>query len=214
MGMFDYVTLSIPVKCYKCGNIMSIKGWQTKSFHRRMEDLFLDNTKVILLEPKHSHKKTAYNEIHDICCKCRKSIHFYFEEKLSNEIQPKKNKKIKYKEMKVIYVAGPYTGDTKSQVEENIRKAEIVSIKLARKGWNVYTPHKNNAHYDLYEPFFPELTWDFWMERCYDMLRRCDAAIFLNDWKKSKGAKLEHAFAKKICLKVFYEKDGLPEPNI
>jgi hypothetical protein len=50
--------------------------------------------------------------------------------------------------MRVIFVSGLYTGETGkfSEVEDNIRKAENISIQLYKKGWAVFTPHKNMAH--------------------------------------------------------------------
>lgn len=113
--------------------------------------------------------------------------------------------------MKLIYVAGKYSGKTKEEVAHNIRVAGKASLQLNLKGWCVYTPHKNNAFYEQYEFLSSELNWDFWMDRCYEMISRCDAIFFLTNWKDSPGALNENDFAKRKKMPIYYHKDGIPE---
>ena len=49
--------------------------------------------------------------------------------------------------MKVVYVAGPYRSTCEWQLEEFLRHAEDVSLKLWKEGWAVICPHKNTAHF-------------------------------------------------------------------
>lgn len=101
----------------------------------------------------------------------------------------------------LVYVIGAYSGN----VDENIQKAEAISIQLIRDGYHVITPHKNTAGYEHYED--ETLTYETWIEMDLDILSRCDAVFIMNNAKKSKGAQIEIAHAKKIGLKIMYESE-------
>jgi hypothetical protein len=45
-----------------------------------------------------------------------------------------------------------------------------------------------------------------YMHICYAMIDVCDAVYFLNDWKMSKGARMEHQYAKKTHKVIYYQK--------
>ena len=115
--------------------------------------------------------------------------------------------------MKLIYVAGKHTADTHSGIGDNIRKAETLSIKLFNKNWSVFTPHKNTAHYEIYDAV-SHLDFDFWMKVDIEVLSRCDAIIMLKNWQNSRGSKVEHEYAQKHNIRIFYEEDGIPEPEM
>ena len=100
---------------------------------------------------------------------------------------------------KLIYVAGPYSGD----VENNIKRAEEVSIELIRNGWYVITPHKNTAGYEQYED--DQITYQTWIEMDLDILKRCDAIFVMNGWKRSRGTQREITLALDLNLLVFFE---------
>jgi len=114
--------------------------------------------------------------------------------------------------MKLIYVSGKYTEDTSSLVQLNIEKAEEAAIQLIGKGWGVFTPHKNSAHYEKYKEEYPNMTWDYFMEFSIEMLKRHDAIFMLNNWKDSEGGVIEHDYALKNNIPIYYEKDGYPSP--
>lgn len=113
--------------------------------------------------------------------------------------------------MKVIYVAGKYSANSWSGIEDNIRKAEAASIKLFKLGWAVITPHKNTAHYEIYED--DDLTYETWIKADLEMLRRSDAVFMLDGWNNSKGAMLERAEAEKRGMKIYFQADGYPAPD-
>lgn len=113
--------------------------------------------------------------------------------------------------MKLIYVAGKYTGDTYSAIDDNIRISEVVSLKLIRKGWAVITPHKNTAHYEVYED--DTLTYHTWIAIDDEILKRCDAILMMKNWIESKGSKRELEIAKKLNIPIYFEADGIPEVN-
>ena len=114
--------------------------------------------------------------------------------------------------MKVIYIAGPYSADTYSGIEDNIRKSELVSIQLLRQGWAILCPHKNTAHYDMYDVVVNSFTYEFWLEMTTELLNRCDAIFMMKDWEKSKGARNELKHATQNKIPIFYEDQGFPNP--
>jgi hypothetical protein len=114
--------------------------------------------------------------------------------------------------MKLIYVAGPYTADTYSGIEDNIKKAEAVSIQLFQRGWNVFTPHKNTSHYEMYESV-TDLNYMTWIKTTADMLFRCDAIFLMKNWQKSAGAIKEKECAISLSLPLFYGIEGIPGPE-
>ena len=111
---------------------------------------------------------------------------------------------------KLIYVSGPYTGKDYEEIEYNIANAEDASVELFKLGWNVFTPHKNTAHYEIYEEF----DYSFWLTNTLDMLTRCDAIFMLDGWRRSRGAKEELERAKELNMPIFYEEDGYPKLGI
>ena len=101
---------------------------------------------------------------------------------------------------KLIYVAGPYSGD----VVGNIERAEEVSIQLIREGFDVITPHKNTAGYEKYED--GDITYETWMALSLNILSRCDAIYVMSGSKQSKGTQREIEFAKFRNMEILNEK--------
>jgi hypothetical protein len=116
---------------------------------------------------------------------------------------------------KIAYVAGKYTGKTWSEIEDNIKKAEALSIKLIQKGWAVITPHKNTAHYEIYEEV-AGLTYKDWIEITLTLLAKSDAMFVLKDWRGSTGTKGEIDFLADKTIPIFYEEllKELPGPEV
>ena len=117
--------------------------------------------------------------------------------------------------MKLIYVAGPYTGKDYKEIEANIKAAEEVSIELIKLGWAVITPHKNFAHYETYEGMKcyngKKISYQNWIDMDIELLSRCDAILMMKGWRNSKGSVSEHTFAQSKT-DTYYEEKGLPEP--
>lgn len=102
--------------------------------------------------------------------------------------------------MKLIYVAGPFSGPTRHDVQANIRRAELLGLEVARLGACPWIPHAN-TQLPAFEHVQP---YEFWIRATLEQLRRCDAAIFLPDWQRSSGARGEHEDALKRGQPVFY----------
>ena len=88
--------------------------------------------------------------------------------------------------MKIIYVAGPFRGPTSWDIAENIRSAERIGLLVARAGAMPLIPHANTAH------FHGQCDDTFWLDGTMELLRRCDAAVFLPGWRGSSGSVAEY----------------------
>lgn len=90
---------------------------------------------------------------------------------------------------KNIYLSGKITGDPDFR-EKFKKKAE----ELTKQGWRVYNPA---VHPDMF-------TWEHFMELDLLALSKCDAIYLLDDWKDSRGAKVELAEAKRLGKRIIY----------
>lgn len=112
----------------------------------------------------------------------------------------------------VLYVSGPFSSaDNIHGVEQNILIASRFSLEAWQKGWAVICPHKNTQGYQ-----HTTLPWSVWMAGDIAFIDRMDktkgdALLMLPTWEQSKGAVLEHDYAKEKGLKIYYAVDGVPE---
>lgn len=112
--------------------------------------------------------------------------------------------------MSIIFVSGKYTDKKYIEIEENIKLAEYASIELLRRGWVVICPHKNYAHFEIYQST-GIFDYDFWLKCSIEILKKCDAIFLLHNWINSNGSKIEFEYALTNKIKIYYEKDGYPE---
>jgi hypothetical protein len=105
--------------------------------------------------------------------------------------------------MSVVYIAGPYRGKDAWEIETNIRHAETLALAVWRLGAAALCPHCNTRYFQNAAPD------SVWLEGDLELLRRCDAVIFTDDWQRSLGAQAEHAFAERERIPIFYGLDEL-----
>jgi len=103
--------------------------------------------------------------------------------------------------MKVIYVAGPFRGENSWVMEQNIRRAEELSLRVWRMGAAVICPHANTRFFQGAAPD------DIWLKGDLEILRRCDAIVMTRHWSFSTGATKELEFATQHILPAFFEGD-------
>lgn len=101
--------------------------------------------------------------------------------------------------MKLIYVAGKYSGKNERDKQDNILKAREAAIKLLKLGWAVITPHLNTCNFDWDMPGYN------WLEMDLVILERCDYVFFLEGYKDSAGALIELAHAVNQKTPQIYE---------
>lgn len=106
-----------------------------------------------------------------------------------------------------IYVAGPYTAASNSEIQTNINKAIDAAIKVYKKGHFPYLPHL--THWiDLRSKETEQgLKWEDYIEMDRAWLESCDGLLFLSE---SRGANLELDYAKKMKKMIFYNLDQIP----
>ena len=113
--------------------------------------------------------------------------------------------------MKVIYIAGKYSGKTHdgtayAEISRNILTARECAIKIWQAGAAALCPHLNTAHFEIDCSTDAEMYYKGDLE----LLARCDAMYLLPNWNTSTGAVKEKLCADNIMLPVFYP-DELPK---
>lgn len=106
----------------------------------------------------------------------------------------------------ILFIAGAYTGSDFNEIEKNIRLSESYSIELWNRGYKVFCPHLNTAHFEVKAKADEKTYKEFDMT----MLKCCDAVFALPNWKESEGAKAEIDEAQRLGKPVFYSLDELP----
>ena len=100
----------------------------------------------------------------------------------------------------VIYVAGPYSAPTPEEIEYHVRQASIWARTIWKLGGVAICPHLNTQGFEAEGSMNPES--DAWLEDFemfltgdFELISRCDAVVFIDGWRQSKGAVAEFAFA-------------------
>jgi hypothetical protein len=101
-----------------------------------------------------------------------------------------------YKNIPVVYVAGPYRGPSEWAVTENIRAAEAAALELWKRGAAAVCPHKNTAYFGGARPD------ETWLEGDLAILMKCDALFLLPTWKQSTGAVAEVELARSFFIPI------------
>lgn len=102
----------------------------------------------------------------------------------------------------LLYIAGKYSGD----VDANIAQARAIAGLLWERGHAVICPHMNTAHFD--DDF--DVTWEQYLQGDFNMIARCDGMVMVENWRDSKGAKMEYDYACLLKMPVWFAPD-LPE---
>lgn len=99
--------------------------------------------------------------------------------------------------MKLIYIAGPYRAATPWGVEQNIRAAEDVAVRVHKAGMFAVCPHANSRHME-------GIADDaHFLAGTLEMMRRCDAVLLVDGWLKSEGSCAEVNEAERLDKRVF-----------
>jgi hypothetical protein len=105
-----------------------------------------------------------------------------------------------------IYVAGPYSGSTKTKVEQNVATAIKVGVEVIRKGHYPYIPHL--THFvDGVEGKSLTLLWEDHLDWGLSWLDRSDALLYIG---ASRGANIELEYALKRGKAIFRSIEEVP----
>jgi hypothetical protein len=105
--------------------------------------------------------------------------------------------------MKVIYIAGPFRDQTPWRVELNVRRAEVCALKIVELGFAPLIPH---TMYRYYTGAAPD---QYWLDATRELLTRCDAVWFLDNWANSQGSVGEYQTATRLGIPTFTGEDAL-----
>ena len=104
--------------------------------------------------------------------------------------------------MKRIYIAGPYSADNVLSVFENMRKGIALATRVRREGYAPFCPWMDFMYY------LTNMGESFDIENCYEYslawLKVSDGVLFTSDWKTSTGAVMEHEYAIRQAIPIFY----------
>jgi hypothetical protein len=101
------------------------------------------------------------------------------------------------KRLPLVYVAGPFRGPTSWAVEQNVRRAEELSLLVWEAGAACICPHANTRF------FQGEAADSVWLDGDLEIMRRCDAVVLTPGWPFSNGALAEKAEAERLGIPVF-----------
>jgi hypothetical protein len=93
------------------------------------------------------------------------------------------------------YISGKITGLPFTSARLSFERAEqqVVNLRMVPVNPMKLVPYK------------PELSWEDYMKEDIAALLKCDSIFMLTNWGQSKGARVEHAIAKELGLKVIYQ---------
>ena len=107
----------------------------------------------------------------------------------------------------LIYVAGPYSGSSRPEIDENVNRAIDHGIEIFNRGHFPYVPHLTDLIDRRAKERGNEMSWSDFMAWDAPWLKVCDALLFIGE---SKGANIELEEAKQLGLTVFYSISEIP----
>ncbi len=106
-----------------------------------------------------------------------------------------------------IYIAGPYTAGTQSEMVRHVNAAIDAGIAAYKKGHFPFIPHLTHFVDQRAEEVGLSLTWEDYIRWDLAWLEECDAILYLGS---SRGADLELAQAIRLGKRVFRSTDEVP----
>jgi hypothetical protein len=100
------------------------------------------------------------------------------------------------KNMKVVFIVGPYRAPNAWGVEKNVRAAENIGLTVAGFGAMPLIPHTNTRFFDGL------LTDEFWLDGTSELMKRSDAVVCVPGWEYSAGSIAEINLARKLNMPV------------
>jgi hypothetical protein len=98
----------------------------------------------------------------------------------------------------LIYLAGPYTGSTPKERDDNVMRAKMIGLFVILLGDDPFIPQSMTHGLEDFG-----VSYERFLYLGLNILQRCDALLLLPNWEISKGAKKELKAAQKLGVKVF-----------
>ncbi len=110
---------------------------------------------------------------------------------------------------KTIYLSGKISDNTLAGVKRNLKKFFVVEKRLKKKGYDVFNPadHEDASTHSILGR--EDGTWEHYLS--FDVIwivTRRPMMYMMKGWEKSRGARLEHAVARRLNLFILYEEEG------
>ena len=99
----------------------------------------------------------------------------------------------------IVFVIGPYRADSAWEIEQNVRRAEEVALRVWEAGHVALCPHAMTRYY---QDALPD---DVWLSGMRKLMMRCDSVLALDGWEGSEGSMLELDLAEEIGFPIFTE---------
>ena len=99
--------------------------------------------------------------------------------------------------MRVVYIAGPFRGNSAWEIENNVRRAEETALTVWRMGAVALCPHANTRFFSGAAPD------EVWLTGDLELLQRCDAVYLTLGWENSTGTFEEIIHACNLGIPVF-----------
>lgn len=94
-----------------------------------------------------------------------------------------------------IYISGQITGLELEEAKAKFNRAETM---LQEKGYHPVNPMRLNPHEE-------NKTWKEYMLDDLDALFDCEAIYLLDNWRESKGARIEYQIAREMEMQILTE---------
>jgi hypothetical protein len=110
--------------------------------------------------------------------------------------------------MRIVYIAGRYSGNTLDEVARNIDEARTVALMLAERRIPFLCTILQTAHFDsLLAESDPG--YGYWIQCSLEVVKRCDAVFLVPNWQQSNGARKEVEYARAYGIPAFEDIDAL-----
>jgi len=108
----------------------------------------------------------------------------------------------------MIFISGKYTGYDDADTEANIAYAEKFAVAVWNLGHVAVCPQLNSAMFDYKPEFKP--TYDQVCAGYIALMKRCDAVLFIPNWRESRGARNERLEAEQDGMVIFEAVEEIP----
>lgn len=104
----------------------------------------------------------------------------------------------------MIYIASPYSADTKAKMNQNFTEVSIFTSKLVKRGLIAISPvtygHILSQYEDLPDQF------EFWKDFCNEILSKCELMVVyqLPGWETSTGVSAEIEYCNDNGIPIIY----------
>lgn len=106
-----------------------------------------------------------------------------------------------------VYLAGPYRGSAIARdwtaycdLDANINEARRWALEFAGDSIPFFCPHLHNAHMEV---IAPHVLPEFWLRMDIEILSHAEVIFMLPNWRKSKGALAELAYAQEVGMPIY-----------